>query len=76
MYKIPLLTNRYEVSKKIDSMRDSHGYFSSYNLKYIIMELIGYQVKENKIKDAVANSDYILDEQERIVKFSELIDIN
>jgi len=57
-------------------MRDSHGYFSSYNLKYIIMELIGYQVKENKIKDAVANSDYILDEQERIVKFSELIDIN
>ncbi|EPK0738407.1 phosphoethanolamine transferase [Klebsiella aerogenes] len=75
MYKIPLLMNDASWCAKAEQLRNNNHYFSSDLTKLLVLEMMGYSVSDQHLRDAVKNSDFVLNEKEDAIRFSELRDV-
>ncbi len=60
---------------KAEQLRNNNHYFSSDLTKFLVLEMMGYAVSDEHMKDAVKNSDFVLNEKEDAIRFSELRDV-
>lgn len=72
MYKVPLIMTQSDFCKRFSQHRRGNDYISTNLLKYTILDMMGYDVSLERIKNEENKQDIILNEKEDIINFSQL----
>lgn len=72
MYLIPVISNDNYACSYLEKFRGDDGYISSNDIKYLILQYIGYDIKKEYLNHERENSYKLLDFEEKITDFRAL----
>ncbi len=76
MYLVPLIMKRSRYCGILESFRRKNDWLSSSIIKYIILQMMGYEINKDDLTQEIIMSNKIFDENENMVEFENLKDMS